>query len=106
VKVIRHLFDNASRYCAPTTQPRIHVSSHRDGVDWILMVQDNGPGIEDGYHERIFRPFKRLHGRQFAGVGLGLAFCQKAIESQGGRIWVESRRGGGATFCFTLPAAD
>jgi light-regulated signal transduction histidine kinase (bacteriophytochrome) len=104
VRVFRHLLENASKYCeAP--EPVIHVSSRRDGSAWLFIVRDNGPGIDGAYHQRIFAPFKRLHGRQTPGLGLGLAFCQKAIESLGGRIWVESA-GPGSTFCFTLPAAD
>jgi light-regulated signal transduction histidine kinase (bacteriophytochrome) len=104
VRVFRHLLENASKYCeAP--EPIIHVSSRRDGSAWQFLVHDNGPGIDGAYHQRIFAPFKRLHGRQTPGLGLGLAFCQKAVESLGGRIWVESA-GPGSTFCFTLPAAD
>ena len=104
VRVFRHLLDNASKYCeAP--EPVIHVSSRRDGSAWQFLVQDNGPGIDGAYHQRIFAPFKRLHGRQTPGLGLGLAFCQKAVESLGGRIWVEST-GPGSTFCFTVLAAD
>jgi light-regulated signal transduction histidine kinase (bacteriophytochrome) len=105
VKVVRHLLDNAARYCEDASA-RTHVSSRRDGADWIFLVKDNGPGVDAAYQERIFEPFKRLHGRHYAGNGLGLAFCQRAIESLGGRIWVESRPGEGSSFCFTLPAAD
>jgi light-regulated signal transduction histidine kinase (bacteriophytochrome) len=109
VKVFRHLLDNAAKYCdAP--EPRVHVSARRDGgndgANWVLMVQDNGSGIDYAYQERIFAPFKRLHGRQHPGLGLGLSYCQKAVESHGGRIWVEARPGKGSVFCFTLPAAD
>jgi light-regulated signal transduction histidine kinase (bacteriophytochrome) len=103
VKVFRHLFVNGSMYCEDP-EPRLHVSAERDGPDWLLSVRDNGPGVEAAYHQRIFAPFKRLHGRQYAGIGLGLSFCQKAVESHGGRIWVESTPGKGSTFCFTLPA--
>jgi light-regulated signal transduction histidine kinase (bacteriophytochrome) len=104
VRVFRHLLENASKYCeAP--EPVIHVSARRDGSAWQFLVQDNGPGVDGAYHERVFAPFKRLHGRQNPGLGLGLAFCQKAIESLGGRIWIESD-GPGSTFCFTLPACD
>lgn len=105
VKVLRHLLDNAARY-SESAEPRTHVSSRKDGAEWLFLVKDNGPGIDAAYHKRIFAPFKRLHGRHHAGTGLGLTFCQKVIESHGGRIWVESRAGEGATFFFTLPAAD
>lgn len=104
-KVARHLFDNAVRYCEKA-ESRIHVSSRRHGDEWLFMVRDDGPGIDKVYHERVFEPFKRLHGRQYAGSGLGLTFCRRAIESHGGRIWVESRPGEGSTFLFTLPATD
>jgi len=105
VKVARHLLDNAARYC-DKPESRVHVSSRRDGPDWLFIVQDNGPGIDAAYHERIFEPFRRLHGRQYPGSGLGLAFCRKAIESQGGRIWMESEPGHESSLFFTLPAAD
>ena len=104
-RVFRHLFDNAEKYNdKPETQ--IHVSARQEGAGWLFTVQDNGPGIEPRYRERVFEPFKRLHGRQYPGCGLGLTFCRKAIESHGGRIWVESKPGEGSTFCFTLPAGE
>jgi len=105
VKVARHLLDNAARYC-DKPEPQVRVSSQPEGSGWLFVVQDNGPGIDAAYHQRIFEPFRRLHGRRYAGSGLGLTFCRKAVESHGGRIWVESRPCEGSTFCFTLPAAD
>jgi light-regulated signal transduction histidine kinase (bacteriophytochrome) len=104
-KVARHLFDNAVKYCEKE-ECRIHVSSRRQGDEWLFMVRDDGPGIDEVYHESVFEPFKRLHGRQYAGSGLGLTFCRKVIESHGGRIWIESRPGEGSTFLFTLSVAD
>jgi light-regulated signal transduction histidine kinase (bacteriophytochrome) len=104
VKVFRHLLENAVRY-ADAPELRIHTSARREDSEWVLEVQDNGPGIDGAYHQRIFEPFKRLHGRHTPGLGLGLAYCQRAVGSMGGRIWVESC-GRGSTFCFTLPAAD
>jgi signal transduction histidine kinase len=102
-KVFRHLLDNAQKYCdRPDCQ--VHVSATESDSDWLFSVTDNGPGIEPQYRERVFEPFKRLHGRQYPGCGLGLAFCRKAIESHGGRIWVEAAPGGGAAFRFTLPS--
>ena len=52
----------------------------------------------------VFRPFKRLHGMELPGSGIGLAVCQKIVERYKGRIWVESAEGEGATFYFTVPA--
>jgi len=103
-KVLHHLIRNAIGYCeAP---PRVHISSRRVGLDWVFSVADNGPGIEPAFQGRIFEAFRRLHGKEYPGNGLGLAFCKKAIEGLGGRMWVESTPAAGSTFYFTLPSAE
>jgi signal transduction histidine kinase len=104
-KVLYHLTRNAIQYCG-TPSPRVHISSRREGLHWVFSVKDNGPGIDPAFHDRIFGVFKRLQGKEHPGSGLGLAFCKKAIEWHGGRIWTESTPGEGATFYFTLPPAD
>jgi light-regulated signal transduction histidine kinase (bacteriophytochrome) len=104
-KVLRHLIGNAIEYCG-SPAPRVHVSSRREHDVCVISVQDNGPGIDPAFHDRIFQAFKRLHGKNYPGNGLGLAFCRKAIEWHGGRIWVESAPGEGSTFYFTLPPAE
>jgi two-component system, chemotaxis family, sensor kinase Cph1 len=103
-KVLQHLIGNAIKF--GTSHPRIHISSKSGDRERIFSVRDNGPGIDPEFSDRIFGVFKRLHGKEYPGNGLGLAFCKKAIERHGGRIWVESRPGEGATFYFTLPSAD
>lgn len=106
VKVARHLLENAIKFSGKGEEALVHVSAKRDGSDWIFAVRDNGPGIDPPHSERIFGAFKRLHGREYPGHGLGLAFCKKAIEWHGGRIWVESTSGEGATFYFNLSGVE
>ena len=62
-------------------------------------------GIDPQYHNRIFGIFKRLHGQEYPGTGIGLAICSRIVERYGGRIWVDSQLGKGTEFLFTLPAA-
>jgi light-regulated signal transduction histidine kinase (bacteriophytochrome) len=104
-KVLQHLIGNAVKF-AGSAAPRVHVSSKRNDAGWVFSVRDNGPGIDPAHRDRIFGVFKRLHGKEYPGNGLGLAFCKKVIEWHGGRIWVESPAGEGSTFYFTLPPAD
>jgi len=103
-KVLQHLIRNAIEYCGAPV-PRVHISSQRADSDWVFSVADNGPGIDPAFQNRVFGAFKRLHGKEHPGNGLGLAFCKKAIQWHGGRIWLESVPGAGATFYFTLPLA-
>jgi light-regulated signal transduction histidine kinase (bacteriophytochrome) len=104
-RVLHHLIRNGIEYRG-TPSPCVHISARREGPDWLFSVQDNGPGIEPAFQERIFGVFKRLHGKEHPGNGLGLAFCRKAIEWHGGRMSMESTPGAGSTFYFTLPPAD
>jgi light-regulated signal transduction histidine kinase (bacteriophytochrome) len=104
-KVLHHLIRNAVQYGA-TPSPRVHISSRREDLEWVFSVQDNGPGIGPEFHGRIFGVFRRLHGREHPGHGLGLAFCKKAIEWHGGRMSMESTPGAGSTFYFTVAPAD
>jgi light-regulated signal transduction histidine kinase (bacteriophytochrome) len=103
-KVLHHLIRNAIEYCV-TSPPRIHISCRTGDGDHVFSVQDSGPGIDPVFHGRIFGVFKRLHGNERPGNGLGLAYCKKAIEWHGGRMSMESSPGSGSTFYFTLPPA-
>jgi light-regulated signal transduction histidine kinase (bacteriophytochrome) len=103
-KVLYHLIRNAIEYC-DSPSPRVHISSRRVDSDWVFSVADNGPGIDSAFQGRVFGVFKRLHGKEHPGNGLGLAFCKKAVEWQGGRMWLESTTGAGSTFYFALPAS-
>ena len=102
LQLFQNLISNSIKYRGEKT-PRIHVSAERDAEGWVFAVRDNGVGIDPHDSGRVFGMFKRLHGNDIPGTGIGLALCKKVIERQGGRIWVESEAGRGATFKFTIP---
>ena len=104
VQLFQNLIGNAIKYRGEKP-PQIHVSVCREDGNWRVAVRDNGIGIEPQYAERIFEIFQRLHtADQYSGTGIGLAICRKIVERHGGRIWVESQAGMGATFHLTIPA--
>ena len=102
VQLLQNLVSNAIKYRGQSA-PIVHISAEQRDGEWLFAVTDNGRGIAAEYHEQIFGVFKRLHGKEIAGTGIGLAICQRVVERRGGRIWVESEAGHGAKFCFTLP---
>jgi len=103
--VFRNLLENACKFHGPMP-PCIHVEASRQGAEWMVAVRDNGVGFKPAYADMIFQPFKRLHGAQFRGSGLGLSLAKRILDEHGGRIWAESRPGEGSTFRFTLPVSD
>lgn len=106
-KVFTHLLENAIKFRQPDEPPCIHIAAQQQGDMWRFSVCDNSIGIDPEYHQQIFKVFHRLHTQDdYPGTGIGLALCQKIIERHGGRIWVESELGAGATFYFTLPTVE
>jgi light-regulated signal transduction histidine kinase (bacteriophytochrome) len=104
VQVLQNLLGNAVRYGGAA--PRIHAEAIRRGDAWEVSISDDGPGIDQRHHDRIFVLLQRLHRHdEVEGTGMGLAICKKIVEGHGGAIWVDSERGEGASFRFTLPAA-
>ncbi|HEX2049459.1 MAG TPA: PAS domain S-box protein [Actinomycetota bacterium] len=104
VQLVQNLIGNAVKFRGESP-PEVHVSAERRGAEWVFSVADNGIGISPAYAQRIFTIFERLHGPdEYTGTGIGLAICKRIVERHGGRIWVESREGAGATFRFTVPA--
>jgi signal transduction histidine kinase len=104
-QLFQNLISNAIKYREPSRplEIRIEAAPLGDG-QCLISFTDNGIGIAPDYHEHIFVPFKRLHGHEVPGTGIGLALCRRIIERHGGRIWVESQGlGHGAKFCLTLP---
>jgi light-regulated signal transduction histidine kinase (bacteriophytochrome) len=103
---IAQVFDcvigNAVKYRGQA-KPEITVSAEEDAEGVTVCVKDNGEGIEPRFHDQVFVPFKRLHGRNIPGSGLGLAISRKIVRAHGGKIWVESDGHAGSTVKFTLP---
>jgi chemotaxis family two-component system sensor kinase Cph1 len=102
MQVFEHLIRNALVHRGEAT-PQIHISACKRGEDWVFAVRDNGPGVDGGVLERVFRPFERLKAEDRTGAGLGLAISREIVERHGGRMWAESQVGNGATFFFALP---
>ncbi len=85
-------------------EPVIEIGAEPSSAAWELYVRDNGPGIAPRYHAQIWGLFQTLSSRdKFASTGIGLAVVRKVVEAHGGRAWVESVEGKGATFRFTWP---
>jgi signal transduction histidine kinase len=104
-RVFINLLENAIKFTP--ARGTIVIGGRVDSADWVtIWVRDDGPGIAPAEHERIFEKFTRLYGKEKpGGLGVGLAFCRLAVNGHGGRIWVESEPGHGATFWLTLPVA-
>jgi signal transduction histidine kinase len=103
-QVFQNLIGNAIKYRKPGEPPRVEISAAAEDVAWVFCVRDDGVGFEQKYAEKIFGIFKRLHGREIPGTGIGLAMAKKIVERHGGQIWAESEREHGAAFYFRIPA--
>jgi signal transduction histidine kinase len=126
VRVLQNLLDNAIKFSPSGASvtlgaASLHVAQDAAGNiaglpmrlpaldpgDWLAFwVRDHGPGIPPQYHERIFEKFGQVRGRKVRGTGLGLTFCKLAIESHGGKIWLQSAEGKGSIFALALPLSQ
>jgi PAS domain S-box-containing protein len=102
-QVMRNLLGNAVKYLGDTETPLIEVGARDAGSFVECHVKDNGIGIDPAYHGKVFEIFHRLQDVPAEGTGVGLAIVKKIVENAGGRIWIESVKGHGATFHFTWP---
>lgn len=103
-QVFQNLIDNGMKFMVEGKEPRINISTKIKNDFFQICIQDNGIGIAEDYHDKIFTVFRRLHNdSEYKGTGVGLAICKKIIEKHGGEIWVESDGVNGSCFCFTLP---
>jgi signal transduction histidine kinase len=102
--LLQNLIVNSIKYRRKEEAPQIHLAAERGEGCWEISVRDNGEGFSEQYSERIFGPFKRLHGTDVPGTGMGLALCQKIVQRHGGTIRAKSIPGEGSTFSFTIAA--
>ena len=102
LQVFQNLITNAIKFRGKDA-PHIQISAEQKRSEWLFSVKDNGVGIEPEYKDKVFDMFRRLHGREYPGVGIGLSLCRRIVERHKGRIWLESEAGQGTTFYFTIP---
>jgi PAS domain S-box-containing protein len=104
-QVFGNLIANALKFQPRGQVPDVRLSATRDGEMWRISVKDNGIGISPNHVGEIFGVFRRLQRRDaYPGTGIGLAVVRRVVEAHGGRVWVDSAPGAGATFHVTLPA--
>jgi len=102
-QVLQNLLGNAWKYTARQPSAKIEFGGSVHDSKQIFYVRDNGVGFDMAYAEKLFAPFQRFHGAEFAGNGIGLATVQRIIHRHGGTLWAEAVPDQGATFYFTLP---
>lgn len=103
VTVFENLLSNSIKFRGEA-MPRVDIQGETADGFHTISITDNGCGIKPEYHEKVFEPFKRLHGREIPGSGLGLSLCRKIMRAHSGSIWVESDGASGTIARFTVPA--
>jgi two-component system sensor histidine kinase KdpD len=103
-QVLVNLLENAAKHTPSGAAIEVGARVLGDAVE--IEVADRGPGVAAGDAERVFNKFYRANEKEGGGVGLGLTICRGIVVAHGGRIWVEARPGGGASFRFTLPLSE
>jgi len=101
VEVLQNLISNATKFMGTQQKPIIEIGCRMEDGENVFFMKDNGMGIATEYHKKIFGLFDKLDATS-NGTGIGLALVKRIIEVHGGKIWVESELGKGATFFFTL----
>jgi PAS domain S-box-containing protein len=102
IQIFQNLMSNSIKYRSDAA-PLISVRAEPSHAGWIFSVADNGIGVDPTQSEYVFGVFRRLHGRQYSGTGIGLAICKAAVERLGGRIWIEPQAIPGTTVRFLVP---
>jgi light-regulated signal transduction histidine kinase (bacteriophytochrome) len=102
-----NLISNAIKYTRSRARAQIEIGSRAEGAATIYFIGDNGVGFDMRYSDKLFGVFQRMHrDEDYEGTGVGLAIAQRVISRHNGRIWAEAVVDQGATFSFTLGAAD
>lgn len=105
-EVFQNLITNAAKFMGEQPQPRIEIGGRESG-EWVeFYVKDNGIGIDPQYHDKVFTVFHRLKDLEVEGTGVGLSIVKKIVELAQGKIWIESRKGEGATFFVRFPKME
>lgn len=100
---LTNLLSNAWKFSAKVEDARIFINCEEDKSEKIFIIKDNGAGFNANSAGKLFGAFQRFHSaKDFEGTGIGLATVQRIVHKHGGRIWVESQEGQGATFYFSL----
>lgn len=103
-QLFQNLINNAVKFRKNGEAARIHICARQESDQWVFSVEDKGIGIAPENIKNIFELFRRLHTQnEYAGSGIGLALCQRIVESHQGKIWAESQPGEGTTMYFTIP---
>lgn len=103
-QLLQNLLQNALKFHKPGQIPIVEIKFAEQDRDYRFEIKDQGIGIESQYYDKVFMIFKRLHTKKvYEGTGIGLAICKEIIEQHGGKIWIDSGKEKGTSFCFTLP---
>jgi two-component system sensor histidine kinase/response regulator len=97
-----NLVSNALKFTSRRKNAHVEIGGREEAGRTVYFVRDNGAGFDARYAERLFAPFRRLHGAEFEGHGIGLSIVKRIVERHGGRVWAESKLDRGATFYFTI----
>ncbi len=107
MQIWKHLLSNAIKFSRKCDSPTIHIGAEFQGDRVCYSVEDNGVGFNQKYVDKLFVLFQRLHGMdEYEGTGVGLAIIKRFLQKHGGEVMAEGKLGEGATFRFTLPAAE
>ena len=102
MQVFSNLITNAVKH-NDKAEIKINIAGVEQAEDWLFYIQDNGPGIEEQFHEKVFQIFQTLKTKdETNSTGIGLSVVRKIIDGLGGKIWIESKLGKGCTFFFTV----